>query len=106
MPIFHCPICNFKSFTEKDEKEHAKTHQKPGQPTEPEVKKPEEQKKEFKIPNIIIKFLLKNVSITLIDGSTISGILTEFNNYDLLIDDKIMIPKHAMMKMQEVEANP
>ena len=108
MPTFYCPACNFKTFSEKDEKEHAKTHKKPAstQPTEPEVKKPEEQKKEFKIPNIIIKFLLKNVSITLIDGSTISGKLTEFNNYDLLINDKIMIPKHAMIKMQEVETSP
>ncbi len=103
MPIFHCPVCNFKTLTEKEEREHAKTHQKPGQPIEPGVKKSEEQKKEVKIPNIIIKFLNKNVSIALIDGSTVSGKLTEFNNYDLLIDDKIMIPKHAVIKMQEVE---
>jgi sRNA-binding regulator protein Hfq len=106
MPSFYCPICNHKSFTEKDEKEHAKTHQKPGQPIEPGIKKPEEQKKEIKIPNIIIKFLHKNVSIALIDGSKISGKLTEFNNYDLLLDDKILIPKHAMITMQEVEAKP
>jgi small nuclear ribonucleoprotein (snRNP)-like protein len=106
MPIFRCPVCNFKSFTEKDEKEHAKTHKKSEQPIEPEVKTLEEPKKDFKNPNIIINFLFKNVSITLIDGSTISGKLTEFNNYDLLIDEKIMIPKHAIIKMQEVEANP
>ncbi len=106
MPIFHCPVCNHKSLTEKEELEHAKTHKKPRRPIEPDIKKSEEQKKEFKIPNIIIKFLHKNILITLIDGSTISGKLTEFNNYDLMIDDKIMIPKHAMMKMQEVETKP
>ena len=100
MPTFYCPVCNYKSFTEKDEKEHAKTHKNPA---EAGVMKPEEQKKEVKIPNIIIKFLHKNISITLIDGSTISGKLTEFNNYDLMLDDKILIPKHAMIKMQEVE---
>jgi len=106
MPTFYCPVCNHKSFTEKDEKEHAKTHPKPGQPIELGIKKPEEQKKEIKIPNIIIKFLEKNISITLIDGSTVSGKLTAFNNYDLLIDEKVMIPKHAMIKMQEVETEP
>jgi len=104
MPTFYCPVCHHKSLTEKEELEHAKTHKKPGQPIEPEVKKSEEQKKEIKIPNIIIKFLHKNISITLINGSTISGKLTEFNNYDLMLDDKILIPKHAMLTMQEVEA--
>lgn len=106
------PGCNHKSLTEKDEKEHAKTHQKPapGQQIEPGVKKiepggkkPEEQKKESKIPNIIMKFLHKKVSIILINGSKISGELTEFNNYDMILDNKIMIPKHAMLIMQEVE---
>lgn len=103
MPIFRCPVCNFKSFTEKDEKEHAKTHQKPA---EPAVKKLEEQKKPFIMPEFIKRFLHKTVSITLIDGSTISGELTGFNNYELMLDDKIMILKHAMMKMQEVETKP
>ena len=45
MPTFYCPVCNFKTFTEKDEKEHAKTHKKPAQPTEPEVKNLEEKNK-------------------------------------------------------------
>jgi sRNA-binding regulator protein Hfq len=108
MPIFHCPICNFKSFTEKDEKEHAKTHQKPAatQPAEPATKKPDEPKKPFIMPDFVKIFLHKNVSITMIDGSTISGELTGFNNYDLMIDEKVMILKHAMIKMQEVETNP
>ncbi len=106
MPIFHCPVCNHKTLTEKEEREHAKTHQKPGQPIEPEVKKPEEQKKEFKIPDFIKRFLHKNVSITLINGTTITGKLTGFNNYDLMFDDKILIPKHAMIIMQEVETKP
>ncbi len=125
MPIFDCPICHYKSFTEKEAKEHyankhkeeeiqptktevKKPEQKkpaPVQPAEPAVKKPEETKKESKLPdlNFIKRFLYKTVSITLINGSTISGELTGFNNYDLMIDEKIMIPKHAMMKMQEVE---
>ncbi len=105
MPIFHCPICNFKTLTEKEEREHAKTHQKPIQPAE-DIKKPEEPKKEFKIPDFIKRFLHKTVSIILINGSTISGKLTGFNNYDLMLDDKILIPKHAMLTMQEVETKP
>ena len=44
MPTFYCPVCNFKSFTEKDEKEHAITHKNP---VELGVMKTEEQKKEF-----------------------------------------------------------
>ncbi len=103
MPIFHCPICNYKSLTEKEEMEHARTHNKQRQTTEPDVKNSEQQKKELKIPNIIIKFLHKDVLITLVDGSTISGKLTEFNNYDLMIDDQMLIPKHAMMKMVEIK---
>jgi len=122
MPNFRCPICNFKTFTEKDEKEHAKTHQTPvpvqpvtqpaiaepaaKKPTEPKVKKTEEQKKPFIMPDFVKRFLHKNVSITMIDGSTITGELTGFNNYELMINEKILIEKHAMMKMQEVEANP
>lgn len=110
MPTFHCPTCNFKSFTEKEEREHAKTHQKPAttQPAiaEPAAKKLDEPKKPFIMPDFVKRFLHKKVSITLIDGSTISGELTGFNNYDLMLDEKIMILKHAMMKMQEVEANP
>jgi sRNA-binding regulator protein Hfq len=105
MPNFRCPICNFKTFTEKDEKEHAKTHLKPA-PTEPAVKKPDEPKKPFIMPDFIKRFLYKTVSITMIDGSMISGQLTGFNNYDLMLDEKILILKHAMMKMQEVETNP
>jgi sRNA-binding regulator protein Hfq len=106
MPNFRCPECNFKTFTEKDEKEHAKTHLKPAQPapTEPAVKKPDEPKKPFIMPDFVKRFLHKTVSITIIDGSMISGELTGFNNYELLLDEKIMIEKHAMMKMQEVEA--
>jgi sRNA-binding regulator protein Hfq len=123
MPIFDCPICHYKSFTEKESNEHlANKHKKEVQPTklevkkleeknkikpaELEVKKPEEQRKPFIMPDFIKRFFHKTVSITLIDGSTISGELTGFNNYDLMIDDKIMILKHAMMKMQEIEANP
>ncbi len=106
MPTFYCPVCNFKTFTEKDEKEHAKTHKKPAQPAEPEVKKLEEPKKPFIMPDFVKRFLHKNVSITMIDGSTISGELTGFNNYELMIDEKILIEKHAMMKVQEVETNP
>src|SRR5450759_3755814 len=108
MPSFHCPICNFKTFSEKDEKEHAKTHQKPAPAlsAEPTAKKIEEPKKPFEMPDFIKRFLHKTVSITLIDGSTISGELTGFNNYDLMLDEKILILKHAMMKMQEVETNP
>jgi|SRR5665811_110421 sRNA-binding regulator protein Hfq len=122
MPNFRCPICNFKTFTEKDEKEHAKTHKNPAQPTEPEVKKleeknkikptepaakkPDEPKKTFIMPDFVKRFLHKNVSIALIDGSMISGELTGFNNYDLMLDEKILILKHVMMKMQEVETNP
>jgi sRNA-binding regulator protein Hfq len=116
MPTFHCPICNFKTFSEKDEKEHVKTHQKPApvqqavqpaiQSAEPTAKKIEEQKKPFIMPDFIKRFLHKTVSIALIDGSTISGELTGFNNYDLMLDDKILILKHAMMKMQEIEPNP
>jgi small nuclear ribonucleoprotein (snRNP)-like protein len=122
MPTFYCPTCNFKTFSEKDEKEHAKTHKKPAQPTEPEVKKLEEKnknkpaepevkkleepKKPFIMTDFVKRFLHKTVFITLIDGSTITGELTGFNNYDLMIDEKIMILKHAMIKMQEVETNP
>ncbi len=119
MPIFHCPVCNHKTLTEKEEREHARTHQKSGhttetevkkieeknkiKPAESEVKKTEESKKTFIMPDFIKRFLHKNVLITMIDGSTISGQLTGFNNYDLMLDDKILILKHAMMKMQEVE---
>jgi sRNA-binding regulator protein Hfq len=102
---FYCPVCNHKSFTEKDEKEHVKTHQMPGQAIT-EVKKPEKRKKESIIPQFLPRFLHKTVSISLIDGSKISGKLTGFNNYDLMLDDKIMIPKHAMLTMQEVETKP
>ena len=103
MPTFYCPICNYKSLTEKDEKDHAKTHKNPA---EPGVMKPEELKKEIKIPDFIRRFLHKTVSIILINGSTISGKLTGFNNYDLMLDDKILIPKHSILTMQEVEKKP
>jgi sRNA-binding regulator protein Hfq len=73
---------------------------------EPVVKKLEEPKKPFIMPDFVKRFLHKNVSITMIDGSTISGELTGFNNYELMIDEKILIEKHAMMKVQEVETNP
>jgi sRNA-binding regulator protein Hfq len=123
MPIFDCPICHYKSFTEKESNEHyANKHKKTAQPVEPEIKKPEEKnkikpaepevkkleepKKPFIMPDFVKRFLHKNVSITMIDGSTISGELTGFNNYDLMIDEKVMILKHAMIKMQEVETNP
>src|SRR5450759_3601295 len=80
--VISCPICNFKTFSEKDEKEHAKTHQKPAPAlsAEPTAKKIEEPKKPFEMPDFIKRFLHKTVSITLIDGSTISGELTGFNN--------------------------
>ena len=123
MPIFDCPICHYKSFTETESNEHyANKHKKEVQPTKPEVKKleeknkikpaesevkkPEEQKKPFIMPDFIKRFLHKTISITMIDGSTITGELTGFNNYELMIDEKILIEKHAMMKVQEVEANP
>ena len=73
---------------------------------EPVVKKLEEPKKPFIMPDFVKRFLHKTVSITMIDGSMISGQLTGFNNYDLMLDEKILILKHAMMKMQEVETNP
>ncbi len=60
----------------------------------------------FIMPDFVKRFLHKNVSITMIDGSTITGELTGFNNYELMINEKILIEKHAMMKVQEVEANP
>ncbi len=109
MPAFYCPVCNHKSLTEKEEKEHAKTHNKQSvQPTEPDIKKKEKQKKDYSAPdlNFIKRFLHKIVSIALINGSTISGRLTGFNAYDLMLDDKILIPKHAMLTMQEVEPKP
>jgi sRNA-binding regulator protein Hfq len=123
MPIFDCPICHYKSFTEIESNEHyANKHKKEIQPkkpevkkleeknknkpAEPEVKKLEEPKKPFIMPDFVKRFLHKNVSITMIDGSTISGELTGFNNYDLILDEKILILKHAMMKMQEVETKP
>ncbi len=124
MPIFDCPICHYKSFTEKEANEHyADKHKEEVQPTKTEVKKSEqkkpapvqpagpaakkleEPKKESKLPdlNFIKRFLHKTVSINLINGSMISGKLTGFNNYDMMLDDKILIPKHAMMQMVEVE---
>jgi sRNA-binding regulator protein Hfq len=123
MPIFDCPICHYKSFTENESNEHyANKHKKEvkpevkkveeknkiksEEPAEPAAKKPEEPKKPFIMPDFIKRFLHKTVSITMIDGSTISGQLTGFNNYDMMLDEKILILKHAMMKMQEVETNP
>ncbi len=46
MPIFDCPICHYKSFTEKEAKEHyANKHKEEEiQPTKTEVKKPEQKK--------------------------------------------------------------
>lgn len=102
MPIFHCPICNAKSFTEKEEKEHAKTHQKPESKVL-ESKKQEEGKREVRNLDFMKRFLKKNVVLTLKDGLTISGILSGFNNYDLMLDDKILIPKHALLMMKETE---
>jgi sRNA-binding regulator protein Hfq len=103
MPIFHCPICNQKFVNERDEKEHAKTHQKtvsvqPIQLTEPKAEKPE---KEFKMPDFIKRFHHKNVVITLINGNTITGKLTGFNNYDLFLDEKILVLKHGVLTIQE-----
>jgi hypothetical protein len=73
MTTFHCPIC----------KEHAKTHSKTTLLTEPEVKKQgvlteanRSTNKDFKIPDFTKRFLHQTVSITLINGSTISGKLT------------------------------
>lgn len=103
MPTFYCPVCNHKSLTEKEEREHAKTHKSPA---EPGVMKPREQKNEVKIPDFIRRFLHKTVSILLINGSTISGKLTGFNNYDIMLDNKTLIPKHSILTMQEVETKP
>ena len=83
--------------------EHAKTHKKPAKTIEPKVKKPEEAKKEFRIPELIKKFLHKKISITLINGSRISGKLTGFNNYELMLDEKVLIPMHSVLTLQEVE---
>lgn len=105
MPIFHCPICNAKSFTEKEEKEHAKTHQKPVG-TVLESKKQEEGKREVRNLDFVKRFLKKNVALTLKDGSTISGILSGFNTYEIMLDEKILIPKHALLIMKEVETGP
>lgn len=105
MPIFHCPICNFKSLSEKDEKEHAKTHQKPVS-TVLESKKPEEGKRDIRNLDFVKRFLKKNVVLTLKDGITITGILSGFNNYDLMLDEKILIPKHALLIMKEMEPGP
>ena len=108
MPFFYCPVCNQKFVNERDEREHSKTHQKTvsSQPTEPKAdkpaEKPEEPKKELKIPDFIKKFHHKNVSITLLNGFVITGKLTGFNNYDLFIDEKILVPKHGILMMQEV----
>lgn len=103
MPIFHCPICNFKTLTEREEKEHAATHMKSVSIPSPAQKaeKPAEQKKEFKIPEFMKRFLHKNISITLINGSTIAGKLTGFNNYDLMLDEKMLVPKHGILILQE-----
>lgn len=108
MPIFHCPICNFKSTSEKDEKEHAKTHQKPLSvpATISESKKKEGEGKYPKSLDFLKRFLHKTVAVTLIGESVISGELTGFNNYEIMLDDKIMILKHAMMKMKEIEPRP
>jgi hypothetical protein len=105
MPIFHCPTCNHKSFTEKDEKEHAKTHQKPVQKIEPEIKKPEEKTK-FTIPRFFPRFLDKVVSIVLINSTVITGKITGFNDYEVMLDEKVLIPKHSILTLQEVETKP
>jgi sRNA-binding regulator protein Hfq len=103
MPFFYCPVCNQKFVNEKDEREHSKTHQKTvsSQPTDRKLEKPEEPKKDFKIPEFIKRFHHKNVSITLLNGFVITGELTGFNNYDLFIDEKILVPKHGILMMQE-----
>jgi sRNA-binding regulator protein Hfq len=113
MTTFHCPICNLKMFSENEEKEHAKTHSKAKLIIGPDVKKPEAQtikkevkmqeiKKEFKMPDFLKGFLHKEISILLFNGSTISGKLTGYSNYDLMLDEKIMVPKHAMLTVQAV----
>jgi sRNA-binding regulator protein Hfq len=43
------------------------------------------------------------VILTLTDGSTISGTLSGFNNYELMLDEKILVPKHALLFLKEVE---
>jgi sRNA-binding regulator protein Hfq len=108
MVTFHCPICNLKTFSEKEEKEHAKTHlnTKPpiiGKPEAQAIKKDvkiQEVKTELKYLDLSKRFLNQDVSILLFNGSMVSGKLTRFSNYDIMLDEKILIPKHALLTMQ------
>jgi sRNA-binding regulator protein Hfq len=106
MAFFYCPVCNQKFVNERDEREHSKTHNKKvssqsSQPTGSKAEKPAEPKKEFKIPEFMKRFLHKNISITLINGSTITGKLTGYTNYDLMLDEKLLVPKHGILMLQE-----
>ncbi len=111
---YYCPICNQKFSTAREESEHSKTHKangaqaKPGPaPTEqaPELKKnnSDNEKKEFKPIEFMKRFLNKDVSIRLIDGSTLTGKLTGFSNYDIMLDGKLLLPKHSVLFLQEKE---
>jgi sRNA-binding regulator protein Hfq len=114
--VFHCPICNLKMFTEDEERQHAKTHKQPqvqpqvapieSKPT-PQVssieakRMPEESKKPFKMPEFLGRFLRKKIKVTLLNGSFMERELSGFNNYDIFLDNSIIIPKHAIMTIQE-----
>ncbi len=49
------------------------------------------------------QYLNKDVKIQLINGEVLKGKMTGYNSYDVMIDDKLLLPKHSILYMTETE---
>ncbi len=100
----------------REESEHSKSHRANGEPAarvnnvpaEPASSGPaknssEPEKREFRPLDFMKRYLKKDVEIQLINGKVIKGKMTGYNSYDVMIDDKMLLPKHSILYMTEPE---
>ena len=92
--------CNFKAFNEpalrmhieeKHKKQQEKSQDEPVTETQPQR-------------NFLARMLKKPVQCKTLNNEIITGILAEFNNYEILLHQsgkKIVLFKHAMVSIQE-----
>ncbi len=106
MVYYYCPVCNQKFSNAREEAEHSKTHRlgEPGKINpEPVNNNSEPEKKEFRPLDFMKRYLNKDIEIQLINGEVLKGKMTGYNSYDVMIDGKLLLPKHSILYMTETE---
>lgn len=96
--MYKCKECDFVSMNEKSFMAHMeKAHQ---------VKQPKQIIKSAHEPNFLHNMLDKKVEIETLGGKTLTGILIEYNKYEVqlkLSDDKVVLLwKHGLLSICEV----